>query len=420
MNLKTLLNQKVPNWIAVFVIILFIYTFFSIYTSNPPKYSFLKKTETSYYNFLIDSLKKFRLDIDSPYTYDLSFYNDKYYMYWGPTPALAILPFYLIGGLDTSDVIYTLVFGAINVVLFYLLLTEFVRYFKLRKDQKWTTFFVLGNFALASPNFFLSLHGRIWHTNQIVAIFYLLLFILFLFKYLNSYKTKYFVLSLFFFNLAWLARYSLFFYIILYFYPFSLLYKNRQRFNQILKIFAIFICMSFVIFFSYNFARFGRPAETGYKYQQANERFLESFRDNEMFSLKFIPHNFSVYFLVPAFLLLEKPYVWFTTEGNSIFSVYPLTLFIFLFLFKNKLGKNSRRFIFLTLIPILFNILILMMLVGTGWIQFGVRYILDAIPLLYLISVFYIKLIPKRFQILLLTYGVLINTLGVIQFYKYN
>src|SRR6185437_16159547 len=47
-----------------------------------------------YYNYLIKAFTDGKLSLDSPMTYDLSLFKGQYYMYWGPAPALFILPFY--------------------------------------------------------------------------------------------------------------------------------------------------------------------------------------------------------------------------------------------------------------------------------------------------------------------------------------
>ena len=52
------------------------------------------------------------------------------------------------------------------------------------------------NFALISPNFYSSLGGKIWYVNQVIAVLYLLAFIYFTFKFLNTQKLLYLALAM--------------------------------------------------------------------------------------------------------------------------------------------------------------------------------------------------------------------------------
>lgn len=416
--MNSLLKTELSFQILILTLILFTYFIFSYITSGS-RSNFLKITQKPYYNYLTESFLKGKIYVDSPYTYDLSIFNNHKYMYWGPAPVLVVLPFYIIWGIKASDTLYTLIVGSLNVIIFYILLREFNKYFHI-KYNGWINSLILISFALSSPNFYLSLQGRIWHTNIVIATFYLLLYLFTLFKFLNQKrKSFYFVLSLIFFSLAWLSRYTLVFYGMLLIYPILLIYKNKIYFHKILKLSVGILGFSVAIFLSYNFARFNNPIETGYKYQIGNERYNETFQKNNIFSLKNIPHNFSVYFLTPAFIYLQKPFIWYSDEGNSIFSVYPLTLYLFFLSKPLKFKNNIKYFLILSFLVLFLNIFILMVNLGTGWVQFGLRYVMDIIPLLFILSLFFIKLIPKQLQYFILIYGILINTIGAIEFYKY-
>ncbi|PJA90773.1 MAG: hypothetical protein CO136_00705, partial [Candidatus Levybacteria bacterium CG_4_9_14_3_um_filter_36_7] len=58
-----------------------------------------------------------RVNVTPPATYDLSLFQGKWYLYWGPAPLLFIWPFYLIWGLKASDVLFTMLGGFTNVIL---------------------------------------------------------------------------------------------------------------------------------------------------------------------------------------------------------------------------------------------------------------------------------------------------------------
>lgn len=162
------------NMIIFLIFVSLIYIYFSFIINKNLFYS----SDTCYYNYLLDAFFHKRLNIITDFTHDLSFYQNKFYLYWGHAPSLFILPFYILGGIKTSDIIYTLIAGIINIIVFYFLILEIKKFFKI-KVSNFDIFFIILNFSLITPNFYLSLAGRIWHTSQIIAIF--IMFFIFLF-----------------------------------------------------------------------------------------------------------------------------------------------------------------------------------------------------------------------------------------------
>ncbi len=375
-----------------------------------------------YYTYLIDGLIHGRLNIISPTTIDLSIFNNKLYLNWGPSPILFILPFYLLSGGRAGDIFYTLSAGIGNVVLFFLLLNEAQVYFKI-KLSRFLSAFLLLTFAFCSPNFYLSLGGRIWATEQIISTFYILVFLLFYFKYLNSglSATKHIFIALLFFNLAWFARATMVFYAALLLYVIYLIFKKRRK--ELSK--AIFMMLSItflfgLIFFTYNYLRFNNIFETGLTYHNGNPRYVQILAEKKIFSPSYISFNFQHYFLEPAYLTIDKPYVNVDFEGNSIFSVYPVFIFL-LFLFTSKYLKDKKinKFFYFAFLVIAIDLALLMLYFATGWTQVGSRYVFDIIPLVSLLSIFVVKNFPKPILLILLFNAALINVLGAIIFYSF-
>lgn len=400
-------------WLVLAMSVVFYFRTFFLVNRYKPYLS-----GTQYYNSLLKSFLAGKLDISGiPVNYDLSLYQDKWYMYWGPAPVLLLLPFYLIGGVNTSDVVYTLVYGAANVFLFYWLVEEVISIFSIKIGQFKKILLIL-SFAIASPNFYMAVSGNIWHSSQIFAVFYTLLGFIFFLKYLR--RGSYFNLSLsfLFYCLAWMTRLTLIFYGLIYFYPVYLAIKGKMVLQWkywfvVLGIGAVFLS----VFLGYNYFRFGNSLETGFKYQQGNERYDQFFKAGKMFSLSFVRHNFGVYFLNHLSVSLERPFIRYDVEGNSVVSVYPLLVFLpFLFVKKEKAFKNKRLVYFL-IIPVFLITALLMLNVGTGWVQFGCRYILDVLPLLYVLCLLAIVDLPAWLVFLLVLYGLLVNYLGCLYFY---
>lgn len=377
-------------------------------------------SSTNYYPYLINSLlhKKVYI-IHPPSTYDLSLYNNKWFLNWGPGAILYILPFYFFEGIYSSDVLFTLLAGMINVVMFYLALKEIQKAFNIRLSL-WREVFILLTFALASANFFMSLSGRIWFSEQVIGIFYLLICYFFYFRYIQQKKLLQLFLAILFFNLAWITRYTLIFSGFLFLYP---LYLSLNKFKKV-PIAAMTMIISVTIFFislvfAYNFAKFNNPFETGLSYHRGSPLFASIIRYHQFFSPKYINYNATYYFSRLPTVFHTFPFLQFDLEGNSIFFMYPATLFL-LFLLKRsvrqKLYLNS--FLFFSMLSIFATLFLFLCYFTTGWKQLGLRYLLDITPLLYLLLVFVIDRIALQITIIVLLYEILLHIDGVIWFYR--
>lgn len=371
-------------------------------------------THFAYYNLLIDAFVHGRTDIlPNGNTSDLSLFNEKWYLYWGASPVFFILPFFLIGHGAESDVLYTLVAGIFNIFIFTLVLKEFLVYIKLSFPPL-LIWFTIGSFALASPNLYLSLGGRVWHTGQVISILYLLLFLLFFFRFINTKKIFLLFLASFFFGLAWLGRVSFIFYGIL----FLLLLKKGFGLSKKRIALVVFFCVSLggIFFGWYNVQRFGSPFETGARFQQAHIRYQEDMAAGMFLSTKNILHNVQYYFLESPFFLRQAS-LNFNLEGTSVFFAYPITILFLFSLFKKRNTPSFRKFI-----PYAYTVLVLLMIffllfLGTGWQQFGSRYFFDLIPLVFLCTIPLLQKMCAPILCLFLFYGALINIFGTVIFF---
>jgi len=378
-------------------------------------------TSTHYndYIYLLDALVHGRVNVTPATTYDLSLYHGKWYLYWGPAPVLLLLPFYLLWGVKASDVLYTMLGGVANVVLIYLCIREMKHYFSLSLSLMAQAFLLL-SFAFASPNFFLSLGGRIWYTNQIFATTFLFLFYFFFFKYLNTGKLYHIVMSIAFFCLACLTRYSLFFNGLLLAYLFwdSKMTGKRIELRLLISVgvmLLFFVCLAAF----YNYLKFQNILEVGYRYLQGSRRYAVILKSGIILSFKYFWYNIYYYFLNPIYFSLSKHILRVNGEGNSVLMVYPSLLLVPVLFFKFKQFDAKKRFFALTVsIAALFTLTFLMLYFATGYVQFGNRYFFDAFPLFFLLLVLVIPYIPKPVQLVLLIWGIGINFWGAYILWK--
>lgn len=396
--------------------IFIIYIHFSAVISG----NIFKPTAFGYYTYLLDAFLHGRLNVIIPSKLDLSFFHNKWYMYWGPAPVLFVLPFYLFSRLNASDIIYTAIAGTANVALFYGVMQEFKKHFSISLSLMADTFLLL-SFALASPNFFLSVDGKIWYTCQIFGATYLLLFYLFYFKFLNNEKYYQFILCTVFFYLSFLSRYPLLFHGILFIYI-IIHYKCSARTipGKIIWSFALLTLAFGSLGAFYNYLKFHNILETGERFAIITAlRYTAILKHNQIFSFNYISHNFYYYFInIISFSPTKHPVI-VSVEGNSIFSVYPALLLIPVLFYNRKyLDKRRLSFLIVAATVIILILSCLMLYFATGFVQFGNRYVFDFLPLIFLLLIFILQYIPVSIQTVLLWYGIFVNIHGILAFYS--
>ena len=352
-------------------------------------------TGRDYYPYLLDALFHGRTNIISYDHFDLSLFENKWYLYYGPAPILLILPFYLVFHLQASDVLYSTIGGIMNVALFYGVIQAFKKCFQLSLSLMAEAFLVL-SFGLASPNFFLSVAREMSYTVQIFAMTYLLLFYLWYFRFLKSKKHWQLVLSTVFFCLACLSRYTFVFHGILFLYMFVHGKRSGRAISAKIILLLALIMLAFISLEAlYNFMRFHNVLETGLRFQVGAPRFAAIMKSNHILSVRYVLHNVYYCFVNVIRFSPSGPPIVIDPEGNNIFSVYPALLLLPGLLYTKKYANKKKiSFLLLSAFMIVLNILMIMLYFATGWIQFGYRYFFDVIPLLFLLLAFILPFIP--------------------------
>lgn len=377
---------------------------------------FFGNSPFNYYSLLLESLIDGRLDIPGNVTIDLSEFEGKWYLNWGPAAILYILVFKVVMLGYLSDKFYTLVAGILNIIVFGSLVKEYVKYFRI-KVSDFSKNFLIFSFAFASPNLYLSLNGRVWFTEQIVAVLYILLSLFFLFKFLNSKNNlRFFLASVIFFNLAWFTRAPLVFHGFIYL---AVIFLYRKEYLSRMIAFLIIPTVAFLaIFFSYNFFRFGNIFETGLNYHIGNPRYEEVLSQGKIFSTSHIPFNFYHFFLNFPSFSTKAPFLNINLEGNSILVFYPVLLILPLFIKKYFRILKENIIIVSFILVALFEITLILNYFATGWTQVGMRYFLDLVPIAFLATLFVLDRVPRFILILLIAYSVPLNVISALIYYS--
>lgn len=310
---------------------------------------------------------------------DLAIYNNNYYWPQGPFPAILLLPFVYIGSL------IKIVFQQ-GYLQFFLIYGVAYFIFKLSKLRNFTTkdslFITL---AFISSIFLgVALLPASYFYAHVVTVFLL-------WAILTEYLTKkrYWLIGLLLsFILATRVPSSLLiiFFIIQIFLDNKL--SGKEKINNVIKVMIFPIIMGLLLII-YNYLRFNDFFEFGYSYQVLIVEAVAKAREYGMFNLIHIPGNL-FYLLLglpePIFRdsvthLLQFPYLKANPWGMSIFFTSPLLLYLFKFNYKDIASKLLLMNVFIISLPIL-------LYYGIGYWQFGYRYSLDFLPLLFYLFIY--------------------------------
>lgn len=334
------------------------------------------QSDFAYYNYLADAFLHGKLWLRQlPLsTQDLSLFNGKYYLYWPPFPAIVLIPFIAIFGVQFNDVFITLLLGAVNVGLLAQLLRKAceVDFLRLTKVQRSILVFF---FAFGTVHFTLVPFGRVWMTASLVGFTCVLLAYIAAMS-INGGKAWLFTgLAS---SCAMLSRSNLVFTAI---FPFTYLLtqktpKNKKKlYGLILFGLLPFIFMGSV-YLLYNKARFGNPFDTGYQYHNMIDFFRPDYEKYGLFNIHFLPIN--IYY---QYLFYPLPLRAESAMGGSLFLLSP----IFFGVFTSVRKPRSKILVIALFVSIFLTNIPIILLMGTGFVQFGPRYTLDfTVPLILL------------------------------------
>ena len=308
------------------------------------------------------------------------------YLPYQPAPALLMVPFVAIWGSDFSQIHFSMVLGAINVVLFWYLLG-------LLNVSRTTKLLLVPFFAFGTVHFYAATTGTLWFYQHVAAVFFVLLAIIFLLRRTSP------VVPALFLALAFLSRQST-----ILATPFFLYWMVRQHHPSVFSRQALFGRQSLyqmglfvgtlLVFVGlslwYNDIRFGGPFDSGLdtlvnSYSAGGLRYSfyrNAFPDAAHFGMldvRNIPlHLYTIFLLPPEFhpdwsIFRPSPY------GMSVLLTSPPFIFAALVKRSDPLKFASWMAIGLVSIPVITYF-------SQGWVQFGYRYLLDFMPFLLILT----------------------------------
>jgi hypothetical protein len=360
-------------------------------------------SQFAYFNYLADSFLhgQLHLRLLPGSLHDLSFFNGNYYLYWPPMPAVALMPFVAIFGVDFSDVFFNVVLAALNVWVVAMLLRAANDESLFEIDDISRGLLVLF-FAFGTVHITLALFGRVWFTAQLLGFLFVGL------AYLAALRlrgTWAYLICGFFIACAMVTRNHLLFTGL---WPaWHLLKKDWNPQPRSYGSFALFLLPIFLLglaFLGYNFTRFGSPFELGIQYHRMSAMFVEDYQKYGAFHIHYLPINFFY-----QYIYYPLPYTSETFMGGSLFLLSP----VFLYLFEGLRRRYRTSDTWALLVSVLATSIPILLLMGTGWVQFGPRYTLDFTAPLLLLTAQGVQFAPRGILVLLVIVSIVQYLVGV-------
>jgi hypothetical protein len=333
----------------------------------------------AYYNYLADAFLhgQLHLRVVPPSTHDLTYYHDHYYLYWGPMPAIMLMPFVALFGYAFSDSIFSIGIAAANVALMAVLLRLCGKRGIVQISPIQRACLVLF-FAFGTVHLLLAPYSNVWSTDETVAFFFVLLAYI---AAIGLTGPRAFFLTGLALTGALLTRNHV---ILTGVFPAAMLIYNHRslgarRIAANLLLAASPILAGVGIIGLYDLARFGSPLDNGIAYHLMDKAFLNDYQRYGYFNVHYIPTN-----LYYQYIYYPFPIRHYSTMGGSLLLLSP----VFFGAFWGVVRGRPQWLIGALVASILLTAIPILLLMGTGWVQFGPRYTLDfTVPLIVLTAI---------------------------------
>ncbi|GCE23921.1 hypothetical protein [Dictyobacter kobayashii] len=162
----------------------------------------------------------------------------------------------------------------------------------------------------------------------------------------------------------------------------------------------------------YNLARFGSWLDFGYTSMNVSPRLADGLHQYGQFSLHFLAMNFHYMLIQPPQILSQLPYIFFNPVGTGIFWTMPALCSLFRTFFVRPHNYLTWCLSAGCIFPVIAHLLYF----NTGWLQFGYRFFVDILPLVFVLAImgFHDRLRWYEKGLILLSIG--INLWGLFEY----
>lgn len=334
------------------------------------RYGTSASSDVTYFDVLARSFLDGHLSLPTPASkLDLTVRRGQYFVPFPPLPALLMLPFVAVLGVDGfNSVVFACVVGGLTTASVHLLLRA-VRARGLAHVTDATIHWLTGAWAFGSVAWYMSMQGSVWFLGQTTAALFASLALLAAVR-----RRPWWSAALL--GIAMIGRPTL---VLMLPALVLLVADSRTRSEWVRPLWRMLVPVLVVMigFAGYNQARFGSVTEFGYARQRVAQQVSMRLKQQGQFDLSFVPENTWAALVAGPHWNSEtdsfEPDPW----GMSILITTPAVL----------LALRARRRlatvalwsgIGLVAVPLLTYY-------NTGWWQFGYRFALDLMPMLWVV-----------------------------------
>ena len=377
--------------------LVFIFPFiFVTYYLLATRLTFKIPYDFDYFSPLAKSFLSGRLDIPNPVVgSDLSYFKGKWYPYWGPLPALLLIPGQLILGRYFPPAYLSFLMAGLSIGVVYLIVRRLKDLYIHDNLTNADVALFLLFFAFGTSHLYIATRSGSWFVAQTVTLFSSALAVYILLK--KKLELKDYFLASFLIALSLIGRYNIILYLIFLslrlFDDLIFQHESRKIFFRKVFVSVIPVAFFFIVFALYNFARFGNPLDFGFTYTNFEYFDFAKIAPAGFYSLYYVPRNLFYMFLeIPKLTWLRTGQIIFDFNhfGMSIFFVSPVFLAALLTigpgLFDTR-NFTSRLMIYLW-IQVVVQIMMLAPFFTLGFMQVGIRYATDFGLLLLILAIF--------------------------------
>jgi hypothetical protein len=340
---QTIRRDELLSQFAVFVLFLAFYSLTAGSDTNPYNAHVRQAVAFIHGHTYIDAPNYIEHAQLGPYSYQLH----------PPLPAILLMPFAAIWGLNTNQNYFAIVVGALDLALAWRVLGRFRLTLNARK---WLTVF----FGAGTIIWYETIDGSSWAVSMTVAVMITLLALDEVFD-----QGRPAVVGLFA-GIAALARYDLAF--VWPVYAALLLFWRRRSILQMFW-FIPGCALAGIAYIVFNFARYHSI------FDQGVASYLSTTPESgkALFAIRYLPNNlFTLFFMAPR-IDTKWPFIYPTFGGQSILTTSPAFLLAFKASWRRCIVDLVAAGALLSATPVLFY-------VGNGATQFGTRHFVHVFP----------------------------------------
>ncbi len=350
--------------------------------------------------------------LDSSYgNLDTVFLSGKYYWPEPPLPGIILIPFVFI--FEKFNLLFYQ-----GYLQFFVTLGVFFVAYKLARQfslTKINSLFLAFAFCFASIYSFVAFFTEAWYFSQTITVF---LFLTALYEWYT--KKRLGLIGIYLFCIFLTRATSIF---AISFFVLATLFENKNLTRKHLSntlLLIVPVITSIIIFLGYNYARFGNIFTTGHTINNIQPATQALMREKYgLFRLENISTNIYWYFLAPPQPVLEegtyhlvppflRPHDW----GMSFFIMSP----IFFLIFTRIRKKMDYEDLFIWVASGL-TVFFLLTWNSTGYFQIGPRFLLEVLPLWYILLLKVIKTQKfKRYYYLVIILSSITNLFWILPY----